>query len=63
VLHRDPNARSFSIVYRKNRRAIALDCVSATKDYVQGRALVENGVSADPEALTIIAISLKDQFG
>jgi 3-phenylpropionate/trans-cinnamate dioxygenase ferredoxin reductase subunit len=42
---------------------IALDCVNATKDYVQGRALVENGVNADPEALTIIAISLKDQFG
>ncbi|WP_454648689.1 oxidoreductase C-terminal domain-containing protein [Bradyrhizobium liaoningense] len=31
--------RSFSVVYLKSGRIIALDCVNAIKDYVQGRAL------------------------
>ena len=32
--------RSFSVIYLRNKRVIALDCVNATRDYVQGRALV-----------------------
>jgi 3-phenylpropionate/trans-cinnamate dioxygenase ferredoxin reductase subunit len=32
--------RSFSVLYLKERRVIALDCVNATKDYVQGKALI-----------------------
>ena len=41
VLRGDPNTRSFSVVYLKNGRVIALDCVNMVKDYVQGRKLVE----------------------
>lgn len=40
VLRGDPATRSFSVVYLKGGRVVALDCVNATKDYVQGRALV-----------------------
>ena len=36
----DPASRSFSLVYLKGGRVIALDCVNVTKDYVQGRALI-----------------------
>ncbi|WP_066777893.1 NAD(P)/FAD-dependent oxidoreductase, partial [Sphingomonas sp. CCH5-D11] len=36
VLRGDPAARSFSIIYLKAGRVIALDCVNAVKDYVQG---------------------------
>ena len=36
----DPVTRSFSLVYLREGKVIALDCVNATKDYVQGRALV-----------------------
>jgi len=38
-------ARRFSVVYLKRGRVIALDCVNATKDYVQGRALVIVGAT------------------
>jgi 3-phenylpropionate/trans-cinnamate dioxygenase ferredoxin reductase component len=41
VLRGDPANRSFSVVYLKEGRVLALDCVNAVKDYVQGRALVE----------------------
>ena len=36
----DPARSSFSLVYLREGKVIALDCVNATKDYVQGRALV-----------------------
>lgn len=52
----DPAERKFSIVYLKEGRPIAFDCVNNTKDYVQGRKLLENQVDdvdldllADPE--------------
>jgi 3-phenylpropionate/trans-cinnamate dioxygenase ferredoxin reductase subunit len=47
VVRGDPGARSFSVVYLKEGRVLALDCVNATKDYVQGRKLVEAGATPD----------------
>ncbi len=51
VLRGDPATRSFSVIYLKRGKVIALDCVNATRDYVQGRMLVTAGVSADPAQL------------
>ena len=51
VLRGQPAARSFSVIYLKQGRVIALDCVNATKDYVQGRALVLAGARPAPSAL------------
>ena len=59
VLRGDPAARSFSVVYLKQGRVIALDCVNATRDYVQGRALITGRVSPDRAALADPAIPLK----
>lgn len=59
ILRGDPVKRSFSVVYRRAGRVIALDCVNATKDYVQGRALVMTGVNVPREALSDAAIPLK----
>ena len=36
VTRGDPAARSFSVIYLKQGRVIALDCVNAVRDYVQG---------------------------
>jgi len=47
----DPASRSFSLVYLREGKVIALDCVNATKDYVQGRALVLAGAAPDRQAL------------
>ncbi|MEQ1547725.1 MAG: FAD-dependent oxidoreductase [Chakrabartia sp.] len=60
VVRGDPINRSFSIVYLKEGRVIALDCVNAVKDYVQGKALVVNGLHADPAKLADTTIALKE---
>ena len=51
VVRGDPATRSFSVVYLKGGKVIALDCVNATKDYVQGRALVTGGIAAPRDRL------------
>jgi 3-phenylpropionate/trans-cinnamate dioxygenase ferredoxin reductase component len=59
LLRGDPAARSFSLVYLKGGRVIALDCINAARDYAQGRALVECGLAADPAQLADPAVPLK----
>ncbi|MDD3800256.1 MAG: FAD-dependent oxidoreductase, partial [Novosphingobium sp.] len=51
VLRGDPATRGFSVVYLKGGKVVALDCVNAMKDYVQGRKLVEAGAVIAPELL------------
>ncbi|SNS30193.1 NAD(P)/FAD-dependent oxidoreductase [Sphingopyxis indica] len=59
VLRGDPATRSFSVVYLKKGKVIALDCVNATRDYVQGRMIVTAGVTATPDQLADIETPLK----
>ncbi|NBA98150.1 NAD(P)/FAD-dependent oxidoreductase [Pseudomonas sp. R5(2019)] len=59
VVRGDVAARCFSVVYLRQGRVIALDCVNAAKDYVQGRALVVEGVQPDLEQLKDASIALK----
>ncbi len=59
ILRGDPATRSFSVVYLKQGRVVALDCVNMTKDYVQGRKLVEAGARPDPEQLADPTVPLK----
>jgi len=39
---------------------IALDCVNAARDYVQGKALVEQGVIVAADALADVTVPLKN---
>lgn len=59
VLRGDPENKSFSIVYLKQGRVIALDCVNATKDYVQGRKIVSSAARPDKAALCDTSVELK----
>ncbi|WP_368855499.1 oxidoreductase C-terminal domain-containing protein, partial [Klebsiella pneumoniae] len=47
-------------VYYRQGRVIALDCVNAVKDYVQGRRLVVEGIAADPALVADAAVPLKE---
>jgi NADPH-dependent 2,4-dienoyl-CoA reductase/sulfur reductase-like enzyme len=60
VLRGDPGARSFSVVYLKEGRVIALDCVNRVKDYVQGKKLVEARAEIDAELLADSEVPLKE---
>jgi 3-phenylpropionate/trans-cinnamate dioxygenase ferredoxin reductase subunit len=59
VLRGDPANRSFSLIYLRDDRVIALDCVNAVKDYVQGRALVVARAAIDPARLADASVPLK----
>lgn len=60
VTRGDPASRSFSVVYLRGGKVVALDCVNAIKDYVQGRKLVEAGAVIAPDALADAGTPLKD---
>ncbi len=60
VTRGDPATRSFSVIYLKQGRVIALDCVNMVKDYVQGKKLVELGAVIAPDRLADTATPLKE---
>jgi 3-phenylpropionate/trans-cinnamate dioxygenase ferredoxin reductase subunit len=58
VLRGDPATRSFSVAYLRGGRIAALDCINATRDYVQARKLI--GAQVDSSRLAEPSIALKD---
>jgi 3-phenylpropionate/trans-cinnamate dioxygenase ferredoxin reductase subunit len=56
----DPADRSFSVIYLQDGRVIALDCINAVRDYVQGRKLVVERTLADLSKLADASVPLKD---
>ena len=63
VVRGDPATRSFSVIYLREGRVIALDCVNATRDYVQGRKLVVERLAIDPARLADTSTPLKELAG
>ena len=59
ILRGDPAERKFSVIYLKDGCVLALDCVNNTKDYVQGRKLVEARARPDIAQLADPEIPLK----
>jgi 3-phenylpropionate/trans-cinnamate dioxygenase ferredoxin reductase subunit len=59
IVRGDMASRSFSMVYLKEGRVLALDCINSAKDYMQGRALVMGGVSPPLDQLADPAVPLK----
>lgn len=61
VLRGDPASRKFTVVYMKEGRPIAFDCVGTMKDYVQGRKLLESEPGKiDPELLADTEVPIKE---
>ncbi|GAA4006648.1 FAD-dependent oxidoreductase [Sphingomonas humi] len=48
----DPASGSFSVLYRRQGKVIALDCVNMVRDYVQGRLLIERDTVVAAKVLT-----------
>ena len=55
----DPARRSFSCVYLRDGRMIAIDAVNAPKDFMQAKALIGSGARPDPERLADMETPLK----
>jgi 3-phenylpropionate/trans-cinnamate dioxygenase ferredoxin reductase subunit len=60
VVRGNPLNRSFSVVYLRSGGVIALDCVNATKDYVQGRSLVLSNARVPEKRLSDTSLSLNE---
>jgi 3-phenylpropionate/trans-cinnamate dioxygenase ferredoxin reductase subunit len=60
VVRGSPEQRSFSVVYLREGRIAALDCINMTRDYVQGRRLVLEAARVPPALLADTAIPLKE---
>ena len=61
VVRGDPGARSFSVVYLKEGRVVALDCVNAVRDYAQGRKLILERIA--PDRARLAEVPLKELVG
>jgi len=59
VMRGEPATHSFLVVYLKAGNVIAIDCVNATKDYVQGRMIVTTGMMANANQLADTETLLK----
>ncbi|MCI0148850.1 FAD-dependent oxidoreductase [Paraburkholderia sediminicola] len=60
VIRGNPTSRSFSVIYLRNGHIIALDCVNAVKDYVQGKRLIVESLVIDPATLANAGVPLKE---
>ena len=60
VVRGDPAEAKFSVVYLREGRVIALDCVNMVKEYVQGRKLIEARAMPDRTLLADPAVPLKE---
>jgi 3-phenylpropionate/trans-cinnamate dioxygenase ferredoxin reductase subunit len=59
VIRGDPAMRSFSIIYLRGGVVLALDCVNATKDYVQGKSLIQDHLAPSKASLADVGTPLK----
>ncbi len=60
VLRGDPATRAFSVIYLRDGKVVALDCVNMVKDYVQGKKLVEAAAVVDVAELANANRPLKE---
>ena len=63
IVRGDPASGSFSVIYRQQGRVKALDCVNATKDYVQGKELVMRAALLPTDTLADATVPLKEMIG
>ena len=60
LLRGNPADRTFSVIYLKQGRIIAVDSVNSVKDYVQAKKLIESGAVIEPNDLVDVSRSLKE---
>lgn len=63
VVRGDAASNSWSLVYLRGGVVVALDCINAPRDYVQGKALVERGARILPDLIADAQRPLKSLEG
>lgn len=62
IIRGDPDDRSFSCLYLRDGKLIAVDAIRNPKDFVQSKALIANQARIDPELLADASVMLKDMI-
>jgi len=60
VIRGEPEKDTFSVIYLKQGRVIALDCVNASRDFVQGRSLIMKRAVLPRDSLRDVQVPLKE---
>lgn len=60
IVRGDPATRSFSAIYLRDSRVVAIDCVNRARDFAQGRKLIGRHAPADASQLADIDVALSD---
>jgi 3-phenylpropionate/trans-cinnamate dioxygenase ferredoxin reductase subunit len=63
IVRGDPAARSFSAIYCRGGKVVAVDAINAVKDYVQAKPLIERTAAPPRSSLADTSIALKDLVG
>jgi 3-phenylpropionate/trans-cinnamate dioxygenase ferredoxin reductase subunit len=56
----DPASRSFSCIYLRDGRMIAVDAINNPRDFLQGKKLIGDGAVLDLDRVTDKEVELKD---
>ena len=59
VLRGNPDENAFSVLYYKNGRLLAIDCVNRVSDFMAARRCLTNGQTIDPIAAADASVALK----
>lgn len=59
IVRGDPPSGTFSVIYMREEAVVALDCVNAPRDFMQGRHLVAGSHKVSREALQDVSRPLK----
>ncbi|MEX6632306.1 NAD(P)/FAD-dependent oxidoreductase [Hyphococcus lacteus] len=51
--------KKFSVIYTRDNRVVAIDCVNSPRDFMAARKLIQQGAQPDPIQLADIAVPLR----
>jgi 3-phenylpropionate/trans-cinnamate dioxygenase ferredoxin reductase subunit len=60
VVRGDPQSRSFSVCYLKDRELLAVEAINHSKDYMAARKLIAERAMMDPAKLADLNVALKE---
>lgn len=62
ILRGEPASGSFSVIYLREGKIIAIDCVNRPADFIQGKAIIEQSIYIPIEQLSDHSHALKDMI-
>lgn len=62
ILRGEPDSGSFTVIYLREGKIIAIDCVNRPADFIQGKAIIQQSIYIPIEQLSDYSQALKDMI-